>query len=256
MAKETDWGKHGVIAAWAIGVPTLIIALVSYVRPADPAHPMSFDSWSRPIAVPPWLIVSSILLVLIIFALTLRSRIRRPVSQTSITPPVSLPMATAPVIVKLDMHPTSLDGRVTDPKAQIGYTAKLRLSLENAGAQPVRILAPKWLTGAGNISVQCGASPFPNIPYQEGMMEFSYRYQMEKYKGSWKLNEWRRLANGKDDEVLEITVDPGQSFRIWIGLNPCVPHKTLEDLRKTHNLGTLILPAVIGNQECEWKSEI
>jgi hypothetical protein len=88
------------------------------------------------------------------------------------------------------------------------------------------------------------------------MLELSYRYQLEEYLGSWKANKWKLAPNGSADESTELSIDPGQAFRIWIGLNPCVPPGVLEDRRRTKNLGTLILPVVIENQQFDWKLEL
>jgi hypothetical protein len=87
------------------------------------------------------------------------------------------------------------------------------------------------------------------------MVSFAAYYQMEEYKGSWKKEQWRKV-NGKDDEQRELAVEPGWTFRIWVGLNPCVPHKVLEGQRKTNSLGTLIIPVIIGGQTVEWKQEL
>jgi hypothetical protein len=55
MADKTDWGKHGVIAAYGIGIPLILLGILTFVRPPDPAHPMSFDFLSKSIVMPPWL---------------------------------------------------------------------------------------------------------------------------------------------------------------------------------------------------------
>jgi len=87
------------------------------------------------------------------------------------------------------------------------------------------------------------------------MVAFAAFYQLEEHLGSWKKNQWRRV-NNKDDEHEDLNVEPGQTFRVWVGLNPCVPPNTMESLRKTNSLGTLILPVVIGSQTVEWKQEV
>jgi hypothetical protein len=56
VSKEPDWAKQGVIAAWAIGVPLVILAVVSYLFPADPAHPIGLTFLTRPATIPAWLI--------------------------------------------------------------------------------------------------------------------------------------------------------------------------------------------------------
>jgi hypothetical protein len=104
MSEQTDWGKHGVIAAWVIGVPTLILAVIAYIRPPDPAHPTSFDSWSRPVSVPPWLATLTILLAIIVSALVARWLTKKhdlhalSASASSIRPAMATP-------VSLQMHP-------------------------------------------------------------------------------------------------------------------------------------------------------
>jgi hypothetical protein len=85
------------------------------------------------------------------------------------------------------------------------------------------------------------------------MVEIGYRYQLEQYLGSWKNDKWAQTAAGQDDELNSLTVEPGQTFRIWIGLNPCVPHSELERRRKSNSLGILLLPLVIDGQSVDWK---
>lgn len=250
MADETNWHKHVAIGTYIlIGLTAILIllAILTFVYPPDPQHPISFDWWSKA-NLPGWLTLSLVLAAFVVGSVAGHRTWRRKMlrQQASSVPFVRI------TPVSLVSHPTSLDQRVILPSAGIGYTAKLRLSLENAGAERISVLAPRWITSLGNVSVQCGASPYPGIPYEEGMMNFSYRYQLEEYKGSWKADKWRRDSNGKDEELTEAIVEPNQTFRIWIGLNPCVPHKNLEDLRKTHNLGTLVLPIVTGNITYDW----
>jgi len=61
-----SWEKQIAIGTWilvGIGVPGLVVGILSYVHPADPAHPMSFDFLSKAIQMPPWLVVVGALLV-------------------------------------------------------------------------------------------------------------------------------------------------------------------------------------------------
>jgi hypothetical protein len=51
---EPNWHKQVAIGTWAL----LIFGIVTYVFPADPAHPMSLDFLSKSIAVPPWMAVT------------------------------------------------------------------------------------------------------------------------------------------------------------------------------------------------------
>ena len=66
MSKEPNWGKIGVITAWAIGVPTVGLTALSYLRPPDPAHPASLDFLSKTLTINIWLsigIVSGLILI-------------------------------------------------------------------------------------------------------------------------------------------------------------------------------------------------
>lgn len=78
MAKETNWHKHVAIGTYIIIFLTLILiglAILTFVRPPDPAHPMSFDFLSLAITIPLWLIGFVVLaLVGTIFALVLWAR--------------------------------------------------------------------------------------------------------------------------------------------------------------------------------------
>jgi hypothetical protein len=246
VAKEKNWHKHVAIGTYVLIGLNVVITALQYVRPPDPNHPVTLDFLSKSLTLTPALLFPLLVLVAAVaVTATLWTRPRPIISQTA---PVMTPQLFKP-------HPTALDLRVTSPTAGITYTAKLRLSFENISGQSVRVLPPKWLTAEGNISVQCGASPFPSVPYTEGMVAFAAFYQLEEHLGSWKKNQWRRV-NNKDDEHEDLNVEPGQTFRVWVGLNPCVPPNTMESLRKTNSLGTLILPVVIGSQTVEWKQEV
>ena len=80
-----------------------------------------------------------------------------------------------------------------------------------------------------------------------------YRYQLEELRGSWKQDKWKRKPNGDPDEQPTITVMPGETFRIWVGLNPCVPYSDLEKRRKTNRLGILVLPLLINGQTSDFE---
>jgi len=50
MSVKPDWGKQGVVAAYVIGIPAVIMAVLACVRPPDPAHPMKFDIFESQIS--------------------------------------------------------------------------------------------------------------------------------------------------------------------------------------------------------------
>jgi hypothetical protein len=59
LLKSAGWikGQTGASAAYIFGIATLALAILSYIRPPDPAHPVSLDFLSRTIAIPSWLAV-------------------------------------------------------------------------------------------------------------------------------------------------------------------------------------------------------
>jgi hypothetical protein len=253
MANQPDWGKHGAIAAYAAIIVALLLFVAGEVWPPNPDRPASLAFLGASLSITPWMTILIVTTVILITVFITRKAMKSASSPEVISIGLSGPLAN--VSTFLEMHPTSLDSRILSPTANISYTAKLRLSLQNKSAKPIRVLPAYWLTCPGNVSVQCGNSPYPGIAYTPGMAEFCCRYQLEKYLGSWKLDKWK-MSGGKHDEREEITVDPDWTFRIWIGMNPCVPHDILEKRRRTHSLGTLILPLTIGNDKYEWRQEI
>jgi hypothetical protein len=248
---RTDWIKDHTVAVWVTGVGiivlTAITSAINYLWPPDPDHPMGPHFLSFLAHLAPWLRLTEFAGVGLFCAM-----IAFYYGSRKSSPPTTRATASSDFGEIFDLHPTSLDQRVTDPSKHIYNTAKLRLYLTNKSAKGVQISAPKWLMNANEISVQCGASPFPGVPYQQGMLDFGYFYQLEEYLGSWKDEKWKRRPDGEDDELKTITVAPGYTFRIWIALNPCVPHSELEKRRKTRRLGTLILPISIGDQATDW----
>lgn len=250
METGPDWGKHGTIATYVGIAVAIVLVLGQEIWPPDPAHPMAFDFLSKSLLVPPWLAVLALVVVTALTAAIVGRMMKRRIQAPML---ISSPNNLSKVF---DIHPTCLDDRVLSPQPKIQYTAKMRVSFENKSNDHVRVLAPRWLTDVEAISVQCGAPPFPGLPYSPGMLSFGYRYQLEEYKGSWKLDRWKRKPNGDHDEYPELRVDPGWTFRIWIGLNPCVPHNDLESRRKTSRLGTLILPLEINGQTREWACSV
>lgn len=248
MKNEPDWGRRGVIAAWVLGVPTLVVAVLTYVRPPDPAHPMSLDFLSQSITLPSWLAAILTFAISVVTVIVVKYYDRNNLPSPP-GPPLSNPLQ-----IPFEFHGTSLDERATSPT--IYYIAKLRLSLENKGTQVIHVLPPRWTMAVGNVSVQCGAAIYPSVPYKPVMLEFGYGYQIEQSIGSWRQDKWKLRPDGKPDEPKDIYVEPGWTFRIWIGLNPMVPHDVLEKRRKTAQLGTLTLPMVIGDREADWQREI
>ena len=57
MAFKPDWSKQSTIATYVIGIPAIAVAVLAYVRPPDPAHPISFDFFSHQVVFPAWLLL-------------------------------------------------------------------------------------------------------------------------------------------------------------------------------------------------------
>ena len=93
--------------------------------------------------------------------------------------------------------------------------------------------------------------------YKPGMQEVGYFYQMENHQGSWQQNLWQmKGAGNKDhDERRDILVQPVWTFRVWIGMNPCVPDDVLNYRLTVNKLGVLILPLLINGEAAEWRAE-
>jgi uncharacterized membrane protein HdeD (DUF308 family) len=73
---EPNWHKQVAIGTWIlIGLTVILIALavLSYVHPADPSHPMSLDFLSHSITVSPWLAVACLIAVIAITRGVVRS---------------------------------------------------------------------------------------------------------------------------------------------------------------------------------------
>lgn len=130
-----------------------------------------------------------------------------------------LPMRPHPLV---DLRMWSLDPRVPDSDTQIEYKAKLTLVLTNESGRPIRVLQPQF----HGVAVQ-----FP----------FAYGYRVESSLHGWKHSQWNK-------ELSEADVDSGWSFKLWLGLDPSIPHKELEKKRDERSLGTLSIPIEIGRQ--------
>ena len=127
-------------------------------------------------------------------------------------------------LVKLQS--AALDPRSTDPK--ITYKAKLRCVFTNESKQVIEVLPPSWITAKEQVGVQ---SPFASA------------YQVEATLGGWQRGAWDK------EERKKTHVSPGESFRVWVGLDSSQSHEYLENRRITQQLGTLLMPIRLANQE-------
>jgi hypothetical protein len=69
---EPNYHKQAAIGTWILVVLTIGLGLLTYLRPPDPAHPMSLDFLSRSLVMPPWLA-----LCLLVIAIEMTRRIVR-----------------------------------------------------------------------------------------------------------------------------------------------------------------------------------
>jgi hypothetical protein len=77
MAQEPNWHKHVAIGTYiliALTVILILLAVLTFVHPPDPAHPVSFDFLSKSIVLPPWLALLIIALVISLTTLVVRRR--------------------------------------------------------------------------------------------------------------------------------------------------------------------------------------
>src|SRR5438034_465715 len=80
MAKDTNWHKHVAIGTYVILGLTLILvilAVLTFVYPPDPAHPMSFDFLSKSIVLPPWLALTFGIGIAVLAGAFMRWRVTR-----------------------------------------------------------------------------------------------------------------------------------------------------------------------------------
>jgi hypothetical protein len=122
-----SWEKQIAIGTWilvGIGVPGLAVGILSYVRPADPAHPMSLDFLSKAIQMPPWLVVIGALSVSGATGLI----VRRKIYQT-------LPMAPLSTNSAFVAENDSLKKQNADLHSQ---NVRLRSEVERLRKQPIK----------------------------------------------------------------------------------------------------------------------
>jgi hypothetical protein len=124
-----------------------------------------------------------------------------------------------------------LDPRISSPIATSPhYKAKLSFVFRNTGAQPVHVRTPRW-SGVGH------------------QPPFGFGYQKEKTKGE---ADWDVDAK----YALPVDVEPGWSFKLWIGLDPAIAQAALENRRDRLRLGTLTIPTKVGDRESNLEYQV
>ncbi|MFL6450879.1 MAG: hypothetical protein ACJ746_24840 [Bryobacteraceae bacterium] len=193
---ERDWGKHGVIAGYVFGIATLVLGILTYVRPPDPAHPISFDFLSRMIAVPFWLAVMLLLATAALaFAITMnvekRKRLLRPPVIATETPRAIDSIK----VLKRDV--------IEDPGAT--HKRKIWFYIQNQGQTCLRLADPDWKYDQGS------ADPHSRIRGQ--MVYRVFNLQIDK--------EWL-----PKDGLNPICLAPGAQCRLWV--EPLITYDTHE----------------------------
>jgi hypothetical protein len=94
MAQQSDWGKSGAIAGWCAIAVVIIITVLAYIRPPDPAHPVKLDFLYGEISlsVPRW-----IFLLIMVGVLAAAVKVYKPATR----PPVVLEPIQAPPLTPL-----------------------------------------------------------------------------------------------------------------------------------------------------------
>lgn len=103
MGNSPDWGKRGAIAAYVIGIPSIVLAAIAYLRPPDPAHPIKFDflSTTLSVSIPLWLLALTVIILLTAAFFAVRAYTRK----TSPPPQPSGHTPNPPVAMMATKHP-------------------------------------------------------------------------------------------------------------------------------------------------------
>ena len=98
----------------------------------------------------------------------------------------------------------------------------------------MRIRVPRWISEAGDVSIQW--PPTSTLQFQGN--------------AGWENNSWKAA------EAQELNVAPGQVFRAWIGLNPSVSDNELRRRHETRRLGIFVLPVNISGHDEEFRTRL
>jgi len=118
-----------------------------------------------------------------------------------------------------------LDKRITTPISETPvYKAKLSLIFRNESLATIYVQAPIW---SGGVGVQ---SPFG----------YGYALEITKGEANWDENAKYNLPKN---------IDPGWSFKLWIGLDPAIPDSDLRKRFDRAQLGSLTVPIKVADKD-------
>lgn len=91
MAQQSDWGKSGAIAGWCAIAVVIVITILAYIRPPDPAHPVKLDFLygEISISIPRWILFLIMVGVTAGAVKVYKLAARKPVVLAPIEPPPS-----------------------------------------------------------------------------------------------------------------------------------------------------------------------
>jgi hypothetical protein len=113
---------------------------------------------------------------------------------------------------KVGIHPENTEEGVS-------YKNKVRIAIKNETSEELHIKNPVWISN-GVVSLE--------LPPRMKM-------QLEKFKESWSKDQWI------PEEVFELLVPPGFTFRTWIGLHEKLSEKDFGRVQQNEQFGTLLL---------------
>jgi hypothetical protein len=116
---------------------------------------------------------------------------------------------------------------VQDSDPKITYKLKLRVELRNDTGKAVKVKGVRWVSGVHGAKLQ---KPLPSSS------------TLQLFAGT----TWQKEASG-------ITVPSGDTFRLWIGIDPA---EGLRILNQNDRLGSLQMTVSISGHEIDWTKEI
>jgi hypothetical protein len=102
----------------------------------------------------------------------------------------------------------------------LNYRWKVRISIKNDADKPIYVRSPVWIAN-GDVSLE--------LPPKLMM-------QIERFHDGDRTNQW-------SDEIYELSVPAGYTFRTWIGLHENLSNTHFGRLQTNQRFGTLLLTA-------------